>query len=195
MSAMAIGYALGVQYSPLPFCGSGRVRTPCRQRRGVVSMSVQRATKKVVEAEKLLSEFRQAFATPLPLLHQVADALVHEMNAGLASEGGSDQLKMLPTYVENLPSGCVHLNFLLSNHLLPLFDLMSILLDLYRSPSQSGVFSTLLFFGNQSPRTNQEERFQIVPFACTQLSKPNHSLAPFQMTLLLTFTSSSSFTH
>jgi hexokinase len=28
-----------------------------------------------------------------------------EMHSGLMSEGGSEQLKMLPTYVENLPHG------------------------------------------------------------------------------------------
>lgn len=111
---MAIGYALGcsagVQFAALPF--AGRVnptqwRQQQRQRgRGMtVYMSVQKTSAKVVQAEKLLREFRQASATPLPLLHQVSDALVHEMNMGLASEGGSDQLKMLPTYVENLPSG------------------------------------------------------------------------------------------
>lgn len=97
-------------------------------------MSVQKTSKKVsVAAEKLLHEFREASATPLPLLHQVSDALVHEMYAGLASEGGSDQLKMLPTYVENLPSGWVHApSFfpLLSNHLLPLFDLLTVPSDL-----------------------------------------------------------------
>jgi len=72
-------------------------------------MSVQKTSTttggKVWQAEKLLKEFREASATPLPLLHQVSEALVHEMHTGLASEGGSDQLKMLPTYVDALPSG------------------------------------------------------------------------------------------
>lgn len=70
-------------------------------------MSVQQPSKRVQRAETLLHDFRRSSATPLPLLHLVADALVHEMYAGLVSEGGSDQLKMLPTYVEELPSGCV----------------------------------------------------------------------------------------
>ena len=85
--AMAIVYALGVQCSLRPLGGSGRVRGQCRQRRGaVVAMSVQKTSKKVsVAAEKLLHEVRGASATPLPLLHQVADALVEEMNAGLAN--------------------------------------------------------------------------------------------------------------
>jgi len=110
---MAIGYALGsagVQFAAAPLAGSGRVKALWRQQRGrgrTVCMSVQKTTGKVVQAEKLLLEFREASATPLPLLHQVADALVQEMYAGLASEGGSDQLKMLPTYVEELPSGLV----------------------------------------------------------------------------------------
>lgn len=68
-------------------------------------MSVQQPSKRVQRAETLLHDFRRSSATPLPLLHLVADALVHEMYAGLVSEGGSDQLKMLPTYVEELPSG------------------------------------------------------------------------------------------
>lgn len=112
---MAIGFALGgsvgVQYAAVPFAGSAGRGLQWRQgrqgragRRATVCLSVQKATK-VLQAEKLLHEFREASATPLPLLHQVSDALVHEMYAGLASEGGSDQLKMLPTYVENLPSG------------------------------------------------------------------------------------------
>lgn len=53
----------------------------------------------------LLSQFRQASATPLHRLRQLADAMTAEMHSGLMSEGGSEQLKMLPTYVENLPHG------------------------------------------------------------------------------------------
>ncbi|CAK9871045.1 unnamed protein product [Sphagnum jensenii] len=56
-------------------------------------------------AQMLVRAFREASATPLPLLRQVADAMTAEMYNGLASEGGSQQLKMLPTYVENLPTG------------------------------------------------------------------------------------------
>jgi len=105
---MAIGYALGsgagvgVQFAAVPLGGQR-----WRQRRGLVQcMSVQKTTNKALKpAQKLLHEFRDASATPLPLLHQVSDAFVQEMHAGLASEGGSEQLKMLPTYVENLPSG------------------------------------------------------------------------------------------
>lgn len=74
----------------------------------------------VQRADRLVHNLRLASATPLPLLRQVADALVEEMCAGLASEGGSEQLKMLPSYVENLPSGCVQSNHL-SFHLSILF--------------------------------------------------------------------------
>ncbi len=58
-------------------------------------------------AQMLVRAFREASATPLPLLRQVADAMTAEMYNGLASEGGSQQLEMLPTYVENLPTGWV----------------------------------------------------------------------------------------
>lgn len=107
---MAIGKVLGCagfQHSAVPTLREPvRLRAQCRRRGKTVSMSVQKTSKTVQQAEKMLQEFRQSSSTPLPLLHQVADALVQEMYAGLASEGGSDQLKMLPTYVENLPSGC-----------------------------------------------------------------------------------------
>ncbi|KAF2301137.1 hypothetical protein GH714_020328 [Hevea brasiliensis] len=43
-------------------------------------------------------------ATPIGKLKQVADAMLVEMHAGLASEGGS-KLKMLISYVDNLPTG------------------------------------------------------------------------------------------
>ncbi|KAL9668726.1 hypothetical protein QQ045_006264 [Rhodiola kirilowii] len=42
--------------------------------------------------------------TPIEKLRQVADAMTAEMHAGLASEGGS-KLKMIISYVENLPTG------------------------------------------------------------------------------------------
>jgi hexokinase len=43
-------------------------------------------------------------------LKQVADAMGVEMHAGLASEGGS-KLKMLISYVDNLPSGYIFFIF------------------------------------------------------------------------------------
>jgi len=39
-------------------------------------------------------------------LRQVVDAMAVEMHAGLVSEGGS-RLKMLPSYVDQLPEGYV----------------------------------------------------------------------------------------
>jgi hexokinase len=52
----------------------------------------------------LLREFEDGCATPTTRLRQVVDALVVEMHAGLASDGGS-KLKMLLTYVDSLPTG------------------------------------------------------------------------------------------
>lgn len=51
----------------------------------------------------VLKELEEKCATPLSKLRQVADAMTVEMHAGLASEGGS-KLKMLITYVDNLPT-------------------------------------------------------------------------------------------
>ncbi|XP_031109439.1 hexokinase-1 [Ipomoea triloba] len=52
----------------------------------------------------LLKELEEKCGTPTGKLRQVADAMTVEMHAGLASEGGS-KLKMLISYVDNLPSG------------------------------------------------------------------------------------------
>lgn len=53
---------------------------------------------------KVLEEFEEGCATPVEKLRQVVDAMAVEMHAGLASEGGS-KLKMLLTFVQNLPTG------------------------------------------------------------------------------------------
>ncbi|XP_055831757.1 hexokinase-2 isoform X1 [Solanum dulcamara] len=55
-------------------------------------------------ARAILKEFEEKCATPDGKLKQVADAMTVEMHAGLASEGGS-KLKMLISYVDNLPTG------------------------------------------------------------------------------------------
>ncbi|XP_073262367.1 hexokinase-1 isoform X2 [Populus alba] len=55
-------------------------------------------------AMAILREFEENCGTPIGKLRQVADAMAVEMHAGLASEGGS-KLKMLISYVDNLPSG------------------------------------------------------------------------------------------
>ncbi|KAJ7973780.1 Phosphotransferase [Quillaja saponaria] len=52
----------------------------------------------------ILKEFEEKCGTPTGKLRQVADAMTVEMHAGLASEGGS-KLKMLISYVDNLPTG------------------------------------------------------------------------------------------
>ncbi|KAF3442966.1 hypothetical protein FNV43_RR16884 [Rhamnella rubrinervis] len=52
----------------------------------------------------ILREFEGKCATPISKLRQVADAMTVEMHAGLASEGGS-KLKMIISYVDNLPTG------------------------------------------------------------------------------------------
>ncbi|KAK4492351.1 hypothetical protein RD792_003155 [Penstemon davidsonii] len=53
---------------------------------------------------RVLEELEEGCATPVGRLRQVVDAMAVEMHAGLASEGGS-KLKMLLTYVHNLPTG------------------------------------------------------------------------------------------
>ncbi|CAM6013081.1 unnamed protein product [Sphagnum balticum] len=55
-------------------------------------------------ARSFLLDFQEACATPVARLRQVVDAMAVEMHAGLVSEGGS-RLKMLPTYVDQLPEG------------------------------------------------------------------------------------------
>ncbi|KAA8549820.1 hypothetical protein F0562_001504 [Nyssa sinensis] len=52
----------------------------------------------------VLKEFEEACSTSVGRLRQVVDAMAVEMHAGLASEGGS-KLKMLLTFVDNLPNG------------------------------------------------------------------------------------------
>ncbi|GMQ06317.1 hypothetical protein CsSME_00050952 [Camellia sinensis var. sinensis] len=56
------------------------------------------------QAMAILKEFEEKCGTPLSKLRQVADAMTVEMHAGLASEGGS-KLKMIISYVDNLPTG------------------------------------------------------------------------------------------
>ncbi|KZV21155.1 hypothetical protein F511_25189 [Dorcoceras hygrometricum] len=53
---------------------------------------------------RVVEELEEVCATPVDRLRQVVDAMAVEMHAGLASEGGS-KLKMLLTYVHDLPTG------------------------------------------------------------------------------------------
>ncbi|GER40767.1 hexokinase [Striga asiatica] len=55
-------------------------------------------------ALRVLEELEEGCATPVGRLRQVVDAMAVEMHAGLASEGGS-KLKMLLTYICDLPTG------------------------------------------------------------------------------------------
>lgn len=56
------------------------------------------------KAMAILQELEDKCGTPIAKLRQVADAMTVEMHAGLASEGGS-KLKMIISYVDNLPTG------------------------------------------------------------------------------------------
>lgn len=56
------------------------------------------------KVREILNEVDKKCATPVARLRQVADAMAVEMHAGLASDGGS-KLKMLLSYVDNLPTG------------------------------------------------------------------------------------------
>ncbi|KAL8466021.1 hypothetical protein ACS0TY_035220 [Phlomoides rotata] len=59
---------------------------------------------KWARAMAIVNEFEEKSRTPEAILKQLADALVVEMHAGLASEDGSS-LKMLISFVDNLPTG------------------------------------------------------------------------------------------
>lgn len=54
----------------------------------------------------ILKEMEEKCGAPTGKLKQIADAMTVEMHAGLASEGGS-KLKMIISYVDNLPTGWV----------------------------------------------------------------------------------------
>ncbi|KAK8552542.1 hypothetical protein V6N12_041131 [Hibiscus sabdariffa] len=63
-----------------------------------------RSRKKWKRVVGVLKELEESCETTVGRLRQVVDAMAVEMHAGLASEGGS-KLKMLLTFVDNLPSG------------------------------------------------------------------------------------------
>ncbi|KAJ9537543.1 hypothetical protein OSB04_030276 [Centaurea solstitialis] len=56
------------------------------------------------KVEEIVKELEEKCDTSNGRLKQIADAMAVEMHAGLASEGGS-KLKMLISYVDNLPTG------------------------------------------------------------------------------------------
>ena len=72
----------------------------------VVVRQRMKSTRKWSRVMAILKELDDKCGTPLGKLRQVADAMTVEMHAGLASEGGS-KLKMLISYVDNLPTGFV----------------------------------------------------------------------------------------
>ncbi|CAN6219143.1 unnamed protein product [Urochloa humidicola] len=55
-------------------------------------------------AEWVVAELREACAAPAALLNDVAAAMEAELRAGLLEEGGS-KIKMIISYVDNLPTG------------------------------------------------------------------------------------------
>lgn len=55
-------------------------------------------------AERVVAELREQCATPAARLDGVASAMEEEMRAGLEHEGGS-KIKMIISYVDNLPNG------------------------------------------------------------------------------------------
>ncbi|CAM8935655.1 unnamed protein product [Rhodiola kirilowii] len=59
---------------------------------------------KWAKATAILKDFEEKCRAPIETLRQVAEAMTVEMHAGLASEGGS-KLKMIISYVDNLPTG------------------------------------------------------------------------------------------
>ncbi|KAL6976605.1 Hexokinase-3, variant 2 [Sarracenia purpurea var. burkii] len=63
-----------------------------------------RSRRKWKRVVAVVEELEEACSTPVERLRQVVDAMVVEMHAGLASEGGS-KLKMLITFVDRLPNG------------------------------------------------------------------------------------------
>ncbi|KAL6974464.1 hexokinase A [Sarracenia purpurea var. burkii] len=63
-----------------------------------------RSSGRWAKAMAILKEVEEKCGTPIGKLRQVADAMTVEMHAGLASEGGS-KLKMIISYVDNLPTG------------------------------------------------------------------------------------------
>ncbi|KAL2462611.1 Hexokinase-1 [Forsythia ovata] len=74
---------------------------------GVAALVVRQRMKssgRWARAMAIVKEFEEKCGTPDIKLKQVADAMTVEMHAGLASEGGS-KLKMLISYVDNLPKG------------------------------------------------------------------------------------------
>ncbi|XP_057505494.1 hexokinase-1-like [Actinidia eriantha] len=63
-----------------------------------------RSSGRWAKAAAIVKELEEKCGTPIGKLRQVTDAMAVEMHAGLASEGGS-KLKMIISFVDNLPTG------------------------------------------------------------------------------------------
>ena len=59
-----------------------------------------------VRAAAIVGEFRRGCGASTEKLRQVAEAMMEEMNKGLASEGGR-KLKMIISHVDTLPTGLI----------------------------------------------------------------------------------------
>ena len=76
----------------------------------VVVVSRRRRRRREAEDERkrkaaaMIEEVEQAFSTPAALLRGIADAMVVEMERGLRTDPHAP-LKMLISYVDNLPTG------------------------------------------------------------------------------------------
>ncbi|KAK4785399.1 hypothetical protein SAY86_002088 [Trapa natans] len=70
----------------------------------VVARRQMKKSAKWSRAMGIVREFQDKCDSPIGKLRNLADAMTVEMHAGLASEGGS-KLKMIISYVDNLPTG------------------------------------------------------------------------------------------
>ncbi|CAL1414288.1 unnamed protein product [Linum trigynum] len=64
----------------------------------------RRQSRRREKVRAIADGFRRRCATPIEKLQRLADAMTDEMHAGLLLDGGS-KLKMLVSYVDNLPTG------------------------------------------------------------------------------------------
>ena len=80
----------------------------CAAAAAVVVRRRMRRAARWEKAMAIVKDFEEKCGTPTWKLEKVADAMTQEMHAGLAasdSQGAPTMLKMLITYVSNLPSG------------------------------------------------------------------------------------------
>lgn len=80
----------------------------CAAAAALVVRHRMRSSGRWARATAIIKELEEKCGTPIGKLRQVADAMAVEMHAGLASEGGS-KLKMIISYVDNLPTGYVYI--------------------------------------------------------------------------------------